>query len=261
MTDQRVLIVDDEQRTLMLLRESLVVAGLDAEFVCAMSAEEALKAFAQRPFDAVIVDVRMSGMDGLELLARLRQADPTARVIVVSAYNDLEVEDQVRKLGAHAFLHKPFAFDEFTSAVSSALRDAAKNKNASHAHPMADWQAQFVQRQLTALMRDTGAQCVLLTNGSTVVARVGAESGGYEALPVPVPSQASVFNFAYHQGKTHDIYSAEVANGLRLSLVFDRNQPSSRIGLVLQYTRRAVQELTSVLGSTETATLAAARPT
>ncbi len=262
MTDQRVLIVDDEQRTLMLLRESLVVAGLDAEFVCAMSAEEALKAFAQRPFDAVVVDVRMSGMDGLELLARLRQADPTTPVIVVSAYNDLEVEDQVRKLGAYGFFHKPFAFDEFTSAVSSALRDAVKNKNASRTHPMADWQAQFVQRQLTALMRDTGAQCVLLTNGGgAVVARVGVENGGYEALPVPVPNQASVFNFAYHQGKTHDIYSAEVANGLRLSLVFDRNQPSSRIGLVLQYTRRAVQELTSVLGLTETAALSAARST
>jgi hypothetical protein len=94
-----------------------------------------------------------------------------------------------------------------------------------------------------------------------VVARVGVENDSYEVLPVPAPNQASVFNFAYHQGKTHDIYSAEVANGLRLSLVFDRNQPSSRIGLVLQYTRRTVQELTSVVGLTEAATLSAARPT
>jgi two-component system response regulator (stage 0 sporulation protein F) len=253
MTDQRVLIVDDEQRTLILLRESLVVAGLDAEFVCAASAEEALKAFAQRPFDAVVMDVRLSGMDGLELLERLRQDFPATRVIVVSAYDDLHIEDQVRKLGAHGFFHKPFAFEEFTSAVAGALRDVARDKNASRAHPMADWQAQFVQRQLTALMRDTSAQCVLLTNGGgAVVARAGVEQHCYEVLPVPVPDQESVFNFAYHQGKTHDIYSADVGSGLRLSLVFDRNQPSSRIGLVLQYTRRTVQELASIFGATET---------
>ena len=244
MTDQRILIVDDEQRTLMFLRESLIVAGLDAEFVSASSAEEALKVLALRPFDAAILDIRLSGMDGLQLLEQLRQSYPAVRVIVISAYREAQVEEQARRLGAYGFLRKPFAFDEFTSAVASALREAAKDKNARHARPMADWQAQFVQRQLTALMRDTGAQCVLLTNESgSVIARVGAENGCHEALPVPTASQDSVFNFAYHQGKTHDIYSADVVNGLRLSLVFDRNQPGSRIGLVLQYTRRAVQEL------------------
>lgn len=258
MIDQRVLIVDDEQRTLILLRESLVVAGLDAEFVCAASAEEALKAFAQRPFDAVVMDLRLAaatrGMDGLELLGRLRQDYPTTRILVVSAYDDPGIEDKVRQLGAHGFFHKPFAFDEFTSAVASALRDADRDKNASRARDsrMADWQAQSVQRLLTALMRDTGAQCVLLTNGGgAILARAGTERDCYEVLPVPAPNQESVFNFAYHQGKTHDIYSADVGGGLSLSLIFNRNQSSSRIGLVLQYTRRTMQELAAVLGAAD----------
>ena len=248
MTDQRVLIVDDEQRTLMFLRESLIVAGLDAEFVSASSAEEALKALAQRPFDAAILDIRLSGMDGLQLLERLRQTYPAVRVILISADREARVEEQARQLGADRFFRKPFAFDEFTSAVASALREATKDKNARRTHSMAEGQAQFVQRQLTALMRDTGAQCVLLTSGGgAVVARVGAENGCHEALPVPTTSHDSVFNFAYHQGKTHDIYSADVVNGLRLSLVFDRNQPGSRIGLVLQYTRRTMQEISAAL--------------
>jgi len=257
MTDQRILIVDDEQRTLMLLRESLIVAGLEAEFVCVPSAEEALKALAQRAFDAAILDIRMSGMDGLQLLERLQKMYPRLRVIIVSAHHEPEVEAQARALGAYDFLRKPFSFDAFTGTVSSALREAAQDKSTRPLQPMSDWQAQFVQRQLTALMRDTGAQCVLLTHGDgAVVTRVGELNGCYDALPAPAPTQESVFNFAYHQGKTHDVYSADVGNGMRLSLVFDRNQPGSRIGLVLQYTRRAVQELAAVFNSGE----AAARP-
>jgi CheY-like chemotaxis protein len=247
MVDQQILIVDDEQRTLMFLRESLIVAGLNANFTCVLSAEEALKAFAQRTFDVVILDIRMAGMDGLQLLERLREMYPGVRVIVVSGYQDAEIEARTRKLGVYGFFRKPFAFDEFTGAVASALHDAAKGAGRAHP-PLSGWNTQFVQRQLTALMRDTGAQCVLLTNGGTVVARVGDANGFQDVVPAPVTSQESVFNFAYHQGKTHDIYSADVGNGMRLSLVFDRNQPSSRIGLVLQYTRRTVQELAAAFG-------------
>jgi len=248
MKDQHVLIVDDEQRTLMLLRESLVVAGLDAEFVCAPSAEEALQALAQNTFDVVILDIRMSGMDGLQLLRQLRQKYPGLRVILMSAYLDADAEAQAHALGAFEFFRKPFALDDFTNAVTNALRAAAQDADREHA--ALGWDTQFVHRQLTALMRDTGAQSVVLTNGGgTVVARVGANNGFSEVLPVPVTSGETVFNFAYHQGKTHDVYSANVGNGMHLSLIFDRNQPGSRIGLVLQYTRRTAQELAAALGT------------
>jgi CheY-like chemotaxis protein len=247
MKDQHVLIVDDEQRTLMFLRESLVVAGLDAELVCAPSAEEALQALAQNTFDVVILDIRLSGMDGLQMLRQVRQKRPSLRVILMSAFLDAETEAQARALGVYAFFRKPFALDEFTATVASALRAAAQKGN--HAHVAPGWDVQFAHRQLTALMRDTGAQSVVLTNGGgAVVARVGASNGINEVLPVPDTGSESVFNFAYHQGKTHDVYSANVGNGMHLSLIFDRNQPGSRIGLVLQHTRRTVQELAAALG-------------
>lgn len=256
MIDQRVLIVDDEQRTLMFLRESLVVAGLDAELTCASSAEEALQAFAQHHFNVVILDVRLADMDGLELLKRLRQSDPAVPVIVVSAYRDADIEVTVRSLGAYDFFRKPFGFDEFTTAVSNALHDSVEQAN--RARPASGWDAQFIHRQLTALLRDTGAQSVMLVNSDgAVLARVGETSALYDVAPAPATSQTSVFNFAYYQGKTHDIYSADVGNGISLSLIFDRSQPSSRIGLVLQYTRRAVQELAaSVQASTPLQTTA-----
>ncbi len=260
MSDQRVLIVDDEQRTLMFMHESLVVAGLNAEFVCVSSAEEALQALGQQPFDVAILDVRMSGMNGLQLLEHLREMCPGVRVILVSAYQDTQVEASARALGVYHFFRKPFAFEEFTGTVANALREASMDMNRSQR--AADWPTQFIHRQLTALMRDTGAQGVLLTDSDgNVMAGIGSTNGFGELKLVPTANGEPAFNFAYHQGKTHDVYSAEVGNGMRLSLVFDRNQPGSRIGLVLQYTRRAVQELTSVLGLTETAALSAARST
>ena len=91
MSDQRVLIVDDEQRTLMFMRESLVVAGLNAEFVCVSSVEDALQVLGQQPFDVVILDVRLFGMNGLQLLEHLREMYPDARVILVSAYQDANI--------------------------------------------------------------------------------------------------------------------------------------------------------------------------
>jgi CheY-like chemotaxis protein len=245
MPDQRVLIVDDEQRTLLLLRESLVVSGLNAETTCVSSAEEALQVFAQQPFDVVIADVRLTGMTGLQLLERLRQMCPGLRAILVSAYQDSRMEATARELGVYHCFRKPFAFDEFASVVASALREAAMDVN--HLRLVEDWRAQFIHRQLTTLLRDTGAQCVLLTdNNGKVVARVGDTNSFDGPWPIPTASQEPAFNFAYHQGKTHDVYSANIGNGMRLNLVFDRNQPGSRIGLVLQYTRRAAQELVNL---------------
>jgi len=240
---QRVLIVDDEQRTLLFLRESLAVSGLNAETACASSAEEALRTFALRPFDVVITDMRLAGgMNGLQLLERLSRMHPNLRAIVVSAYRDSKLQAAARELGVHHYLQKPFAFDEFTGAVAQALREASMDGNTPRL--VIDWRSQFIHRQLTSLLRDTGAQCVLLTGGDgQVIARVGEANGFDGPWPIPSTNGEPTFNFAYHEGKTHDLYSAEVACGVWLSLAFDRNQPGSRIGLVLQYTRRTAQEL------------------
>ena len=248
MPDPRVLIADDEQRTLMFMRESLVVAGLNAEFVCVSSAEEALQVLSQQPFDVAILDVRMSGMNGLQLLEHLREMCPGVRVILVSAYQDTHLEASARALGVYHFFRKPFAFEEFTGTVANAIHEASMDMNRSQR--TADWPAQFIHRQLTSLMRDTGAQGVLLTDrNGAVIAGIGSTNGLDELKLVPAVNGEPTFNFAYHQGKTHDVYSAEVGNGMRLSLVFDRNQPGSRIGLVLQYTRRTVHEISTALGT------------
>jgi hypothetical protein len=169
-------------------------------------------------------------------------------VILVSAYQDADIEASAHALGVYHFFRKPYAFEEFTGTVANALREASMDINRSQR--AADWLTQFIHRQLTALMRDTGAQGVLLTDSQgAVIAGIGSTNGFDELKLVPAANGEPAFNFAYHQGKTHDVYSAEVGNGMRLSLVFDRNQPGGRIGLVLQYTRRTVQEISTALST------------
>ncbi len=244
MSDQRVLIVDGEQRTLLFLRESLVVSGLNVETTCVSSAEEALQAFSRQPYEVVISDVQLSDMSGLQLLERLRHASSCVRAILVSGQEDAPIEAMAHELGIYHFFHKPFAFDEFAGVVANALREATMEVNQQ---PQAEnWPMQFIRHQLSTLLRDTGAQGVLLQDrGGTTIARLG-DTNGFDKPWSTVATQGSVFNFAYHQGKTHDVYLADIGNGMRLSLVFDRNQPGSRIGLVLQYTRRAAHELANL---------------
>ena len=175
------------------------------------------------PCDVVITDVRLTGgMSGLELLGKLRRLYPNLRSILVSAYEDSETMAMARELGVYHCFRKPFAFDEFTGVVANALREAAMELNPSHLN--VDWSTQVIHRKLTDLMRDTGAQCVLLTkNNGAVVARVGDAVCLQGPWPIPTTSQGPAFNFAYQQGKTHDVYSADVGQDMRLSLAFDRN--------------------------------------
>ncbi|HSG47532.1 MAG TPA: sigma-54 dependent transcriptional regulator [Longimicrobiales bacterium] len=102
---QRILIVDDDTDALEVYRTRLVHAGFEVEV--AESAEQALgrvAAFAPR---LVVTDVRMGGMSGLELLARLREAMAGLDVVVMTGHEDMETAVSAMKAGAFDFLVKP----------------------------------------------------------------------------------------------------------------------------------------------------------
>src|SRR5438045_9638619 len=87
MSAPRVLVVDDEEAVCWSLRRALARAGYEAE--AAPSAEKALELAERHPPQAVLMDVRLPGMDGLSALARLRRIAPDAPVIVMTAFGDL----------------------------------------------------------------------------------------------------------------------------------------------------------------------------
>jgi CheY-like chemotaxis protein len=98
------------------------------EVVTARSGHEALDQFKERPFDLVITDLRMPGMDGVELTRAIRAFDPGAAVIWITAYDSHEVRDETVRLAVYDCLDKPLEIAEIRQAVRDALQ-ATKSQN------------------------------------------------------------------------------------------------------------------------------------
>jgi two-component system response regulator PilR (NtrC family) len=118
-----ILVVDDEDSIRELLEIMLKREGY--EVATAESADAALKQLGKRAFDAVITDIAMPGMSGIELLAKVRQAHHDTAVLVITAHGSTESAVEAMKLGANDYLTKPFQIDEMKIALGNALKARA----------------------------------------------------------------------------------------------------------------------------------------
>lgn len=106
----RVLIADDEESIRWVLRQAIL--DLDWEADTASDGQEAWRKLLEGNFDVALVDIRMPGMDGLELLSRLREAQRDTSVIIITAQNTMANAIEAMKRGAYDYLTKPFDLDE-----------------------------------------------------------------------------------------------------------------------------------------------------
>ena len=113
------LIVDDQAS----IRESMLITfrreGYDVE--AAAGGEQAIELLAQKPFDLVITDLRMSGMDGIQVLKKVKEMSPNTEVVVMTAYGTIEGAVAAIKGGAYDYLTKPFQPEELTLVARRAL--------------------------------------------------------------------------------------------------------------------------------------------
>jgi two-component system response regulator AtoC len=121
---KRILAVDDDG----LVRKSLEILLREAGYepVVAGSGQEALGFLPQRHFDLLITDIRMPGMDGLQVIQAVRQYCQEMKKqpipeIVLTAYNDEAVRESAVRLGVREFLLKPFKIDEFLMVLDRNL--------------------------------------------------------------------------------------------------------------------------------------------
>ena len=119
-TPLRVLIVDDDPG----MRDGMALSLKRSGFICeqARSGEDALRMTRPGAYDAVVTDLRMTGMDGLQLMARLKALDAALPVLLVTAFGSLETAREAMRLGAFDYLTKPFSPDELVAAVRKAVR-------------------------------------------------------------------------------------------------------------------------------------------
>jgi DNA-binding NtrC family response regulator len=116
----KLLIVDDEPDMLKLLKRSLQ-PDLQCSVDTAASAEAALHQLSQQPFDLVLADIKMPGMDGLELLGVIRRTYPSLTVVMMTAYGQIDLAVEAMRAGAYDFITKPFEHETLVLRLEKAL--------------------------------------------------------------------------------------------------------------------------------------------
>jgi two-component system response regulator (stage 0 sporulation protein F) len=116
----KILIVDDELDTRQFLANFFRKRKIDT--FTAGDGQEALLIFEQEKPSVILLDIIMVGMDGVEVLKRIKEKDNSARVIMVTGKNpDKEIVRQCAELGAHDYIHKPLELDKLERQVLSLI--------------------------------------------------------------------------------------------------------------------------------------------
>lgn len=117
----RILIVDDEAT----LRDSITVGLTNEQYepVAVADGYKAIEKIEQEDWDLALVDLKMPGMDGMEVLTRIRERKPDIPVIIITGYGTVESAVQAMKLGAVDYLMKPFTMDELHFRIGKALEN------------------------------------------------------------------------------------------------------------------------------------------
>jgi DNA-binding response OmpR family regulator len=122
---KRILIVDDEENIRRVTRLTLQAAGYEVGE--AADGERGLEIFGDgSSWDAVLLDQRMPGMDGLGTLRLINERDPNARVIMATAYASIDLAVDAMKLGANDFVRKPMTPEILRNAVTAVLSRKAR---------------------------------------------------------------------------------------------------------------------------------------
>jgi signal transduction histidine kinase len=116
-----VLLVDDDPALLQALPRVLSLRMSGVEMQIADSAQVALTMIEQRKYDAIVSDIKMSGMDGLDLLAKVQERQPETPVLLITGHGDHELAIQALRGGAYDYLLKPIDRDDFIAALTRAL--------------------------------------------------------------------------------------------------------------------------------------------
>jgi DNA-binding NtrC family response regulator len=117
--NEKVLIVDDDENMRFFLHEAMKKRGYEVEVVG--DAEAAIEAVRRHPFDLTMMDIRLPGMSGIEAIPQIKQHDPQATIIVMTAYGSKQLALDALRAGAYDFFTKPFKMDEMNIVIGRAL--------------------------------------------------------------------------------------------------------------------------------------------
>ena len=120
----KILLVDDEKQFVDTLAERLAMRGFSARV--AYDGPQALKAV-EEPTDVIVLDLRMPGMDGFEVLRSVKKSNPQVQVIILTGHGGDAEEQTAYRMGAYNFLKKPMDIGELQNSIRMAYRDKVEN--------------------------------------------------------------------------------------------------------------------------------------
>ncbi len=267
MNKKRILIVDDEEAVLHVLKSSLRKLGDEYEVETTVNGFSALAYLRDRPFDLVITDYRMDDMDGMELMNTIRADWPETRVILITAYGSDELAKEAKELDAYKYLLKPLEINEFRKVVE----DAFTTRDLLLSRPglliLSDERYQKIMVTLEQLQADVGSRCIILTdtNGQVIanagdVGSVPIEeissllSGGMATLQAAgeaLDGDTEAINLSYRESKRDNLYGINIGQQLMLIVIIENGKYSSKLGTAWYYARQTAVNLRETLGQTD----------
>lgn len=126
---KRILVVDDEVFICELFDEFLTLQGYSV--ITATDGEEAVSKFESNRPDLVLLDIRMPGMSGIDVLGRIKEIDDSAGVIILSAFGDVETVEKALSMGAYRYMQKPVELFSLLDTLNNyhALTGTKKHEN------------------------------------------------------------------------------------------------------------------------------------
>jgi DNA-binding NtrC family response regulator len=194
---RRLLVVDDEKLIRVWLEAHLEDAGYD--IALAADARTARAAFAERPPDAVLLDLKLPDGSGMDLLREFHEADPDLVAVILSAHGDITTAVQAVKLGAYHFLEKPPKLEDVLVTLEKGLETRVLRRTVSGLRRQAGWQFAGVE----VIGRSAAMQRVVelvgkvaASEGTTVMLR--GESGvGKEVVGQAIHAQSARREFPF----------------------------------------------------------------
>lgn len=120
MKEFKVLMVDDEEDFVKTLAERMQMRDLDSDV--ALSGEAALQIVEDQIPDVMVLDLKMPGIDGMEVLRRVRKAYPQVQVVILTGHGSEKDEAEARRLGAFAYLQKPVDIEKLIITLKNAYK-------------------------------------------------------------------------------------------------------------------------------------------
>ena len=114
----RILVLDDEPIVCKRLQPALEKKGYEVETF--YRSEDALKRFVEKPFEIVITDLKMKGLDGMKFLTEVKKVSPKTEVIVITGFATMETAKESFRQGVFDFLAKPFKLGEIQEGIQKA---------------------------------------------------------------------------------------------------------------------------------------------